>query len=353
VEVADHLKVISDTFVVNVNGNVTFKFPDGCPDEMIFYSGESGKEYRFGQRSLYSATDGTTFESKIIVNTTVNSFDAAVAKDYSLMAIAGLGKASVDEFDKASKTELIKLRASSTVATSLAENFVFNTASTPMNLTAGELNFALVAKSADATKNFLSVPIAGVVVTNSEIRNYGFSKNGITVANLKTLSYPLITNAFGSAAWAQHAPAKTTAPGTSLEVDNASGYSWNLGEIGLSYAPAVTGGAIKKNQDSVALAINYPVSVVAPLDASKIVSAATAPSESWLISRRVNPTTVIADAGIVIKKVDQSSMKFYQHIYKERGVYKASIVGLNMGTNGSTKVVREFVILVKSSTDNL
>jgi hypothetical protein len=46
-------------------------------------------------------------------------------------------------------------------------------------------------------------------------------------------------------------------------------------------------------------------------------------------------------------------MLYYQYIYKERGVYKASFVGINVGTNGTSKVVREFVILVKNKTDNL
>lgn len=353
VEVADHLKLISDTFVVNVNEKITFNFPDGCPDEILFYPGESGKEYRFGQRGLYIAADGTSFESKITVNTTVNSFDATVAKDYALVAVSGLGKATVDEFDKATKTELMKLRAGSIVGTSLTDNFVINTASSPLNLTAGDLNIALVAKSADATKNLLSIPAAGVVVTNTEIRNYGYVKNSFTVANLKTMTYPQISNILSSATWAQHAPTKTTAPGTTTEVNNAVGYAWNLGEIGVSYAPAVTGTVVAPNKNGVTLAVNYPVSVTVPLDVTKVVAAASAPSESWLISRVINPAAVIPDAATIIKRVDQSSVKYYQHIYKERGVYKATLVGVNVGTNGTAKVVREFVILVKNSTDNL
>ncbi len=353
VEVADHLKLISDTFVVNVNEKITFNFPDGCPDEILFYPGESGKEYRFGQRGLYIAADGTSFESKITVNTTVNSFDATVAKDYALVAVSGLGKDTVEEFDKATKTELMKLRAGSIVGTSLTDNFVINTSSSPLNLTAGDLNIALVAKSADATKNLLSIPAAGVVVTNTEIRNYGYVKNSFTVVNLKTMTYPQISNILSSATWAQHAPTKTTVPGTTTEVNNAVGYAWNLGEIGVSYAPAVTGTAVAPNKNGVTLAVNYPVSVTVPLDVTKVVAAASAPSESWLISRVVNPAAVIPDAATIIKRVDQSSVKYYQHIYKERGVYKATLVGVNVGTNGTAKVVREFVILVKNSTDNL
>jgi len=353
VKVEGYVKLISDTIVVNVNENVTFRFPDGCSDEILFYSGESGKEYRFGQRGLYKAEDGTTFESKITVNTAVDSFDNALAKDFSLVAISGLKKTTAEELTTATKTELMKLRATSTNATSLAENFVINNTSTPVTLSAGDLNLAIVSKSADATKNLLSIPAAGVVVTNTEIRNYGYSKNGVTVTNSKTLNFAQITNILGSAAWAQYAPAKTTAPGASTEVDNASGYSWNTGEIGVNYAPAVTGTAATPNKNGVVLAVNYPVSVTAPLDVTKVVAEATAPSEAWLISKGFNPAAVLSDAATVVKRVDQSSMKYYQYIYKERGVYKASLVGVNVGTNGTLKVVREFVILVKNSTDNL
>ncbi len=276
-----------------------------------------------------------------------------MAKDYSLVAVSGFGKATAEDFEKATKTELMKLRAGSLVATSLTENFLVNTASTPLNLTAGELNIAVVAKSADATKNLLSIPAAGLVITNNEIRNYGYLKNGITVTNLKTVTYPIITNILSSATWAQHAPAKTTAPGTTTQVDNASGYTWNMGEIGVSYAPSVTGTAIAPNKNGVALAVNYPVSVSVPLDVTKVVDAATAPSETWLITRGINPAAVTPDAATIVKRVDQSSVKYYQYIYKERGVYKATIAGINVGTNGTAKVVREFVILVKNSTDNL
>lgn len=353
VEVAGQLKVLSDTFVVNANEIITFKFPDYCPDEILFYSGELGKEYRFGQRNIYNTTDGTVFESKITLSTAINSFDASVAKDYSLEAIFGLGKATVDEFEKANKTELMKLRAGSTVATTVTDNFIINTTSTPINLETGVLNIAIVAKTADATKNLLSIPSAGFIVANSEIRNYGFSKNGIQVDNLKTIAYPIIPNIFSYAAWAQHAPAKTTAIGTSIEVDNATGYSWDIGEIGVSYAPTITGGTIAPNKNGVTLAVNYPVSVSVPLDVTKVVASGITPSESWLISRGLNLATVTSDASIVVKRVDQSSIKNYPYIYKERGIYKASVVGINAGTNGTAKVVREFVILVKGSTDLL
>jgi|GEM_PF-4241044 len=353
VNVEGYVKLLSDTIVVNANENVTFKFPDGCSDEILFYSGESGKEFRFAERGFYKAEEGTTFESKITVNTLVKMFDKTLNRDYSLVAISGLANPTADNFANATKTELMKLRATSNDSTALAENFVINTTSAPIKVSAGDLNLAIVAKSADATKNMLSIPAAGVVVTNTETRNYGYSKSGVVVTNPKTVNYPQISNVLTSAAWAQFAPAKTTAPGASAEVDNAAGYSWNLGEIGVNYAPAVTGGAVAPNKNGVALATNYPVSVSTPLDVTKVVAGATAPSEAWLISRGVNPTAVLPDVATVVKRVDQSSMKYYQYIYKERGVYKASLVGVNVGTNGTLKVVREFVILVKNTTDNL
>lgn len=353
VKVDGYVKVITDTIVVNANENVTFNFPEGCSDEILFYSGESGKEYRFGQRALYNATDGTTFESKITLSTLVNTFDNATAKDFSLVAISGMKSQSTAELAKATKTELMKLRATSTNATLLSENFVINASSTLLNLSAGDLNLAIVSKSADATKNMLSIQAAGVVVTNTETRNYGYSKNGVVVTNSKTVTYAQMSNILSSAAWAQYAPDSTIAPGTTAKVLNASGYSWNMGEIGISYAPAITGTAAAPNKNGVTLAVNYPVSVIAPLDVTKVVAEATTPSEAWLVSRPVNPAAVVPDGATVVKRVDQSSMKYYQYIYKERGLYRASFVGVNVGTNGTEKVTREFVILVKNATDNI
>jgi hypothetical protein len=362
---SDSLKVLPDTFVVNVNEKVTFNFPAGCPDQILFYSGESGLEYRFGNRSNYQSTDGSVFESKITTNTAVNSFDALISKDYSLAAVIGLNKSTATEFKEATKIELMKLRATSTNATSLTDNFTINSSTTQLNLSAGDLNLALVAKSADATKNMLSISALGFGVTNSEIRDYGFVKKGLTVLNKKTISYPVITNTFSSAAWAQYAPDSTIAIGTTNKVLNASGYAWNLGEIGeTKYLPkpptiiyvgttilAVIN--VPLNNDSVRLASSYPISVTAPVVVAKKVAAGTTPSESWLICRGINPAAVTPDPATVVKRVDQSSMLYYQYIYKERGVYKASFVGINVGTNGTSKVVREFVILVKNKTDNL
>jgi hypothetical protein len=360
VEVSDYLKVITDTFVVNMNEKVTFNFPDGCPDQIMFYSGESGFEYRFGNRTMYQLGDSTVFESKVIVNTTINSFDATIAKDYSLVSISGLGKSSDAELKAATKTELMKLRATSSVATAVADNFSFTNISSPISLTAGDINLAIVAKSADATKNMLSISAAGITVTNIETRNYGYVKNGVTVANKKNISYPQISNTLLSAAFGQYAPDSTIAPGQTSKVLNTSAYNWNMGEIGETryvLTPVMIGGTgylapIPVNFDSVKLAIAYPISVTVPGYVAKRVAAGTAPSEAWLISRPVNPSALIPDPATVVKKVEQSSMQYYQYIYKEKGLYKASFVGYNVGTNGAAKVVREFVILVKGSTDN-
>lgn len=346
VKASDYLALANDTFVVKANEKVTFNFPAGCPDEILYYSGESGFEYRFGNRSTYQSTDNTQFESKISISTTVGGFDAAVAKDYSLIAISGLGKSSVSEFNASQKTELMKLRATSTSNALFPDSFKVNTKSTPIDLSFGTINLAVKAKSADATKNLLSIASSGISVVNTEIRNYGYSREGVTVVNKKTITYPVISTTLSSATWAQYAPDSTVAPGASTKVLNASGYAWNMGEIGVSYAPAITGGAVSVNKNGVSLATAYPLSVTVPKDESKVVVDGS-PSETWLISRGFNPAAVLSDAATVVKKVDQSSLKYYQYIYKEKGVYKASFVGINVGTNGTQKVVRHLVILVQ------
>ena len=363
VKLSDYVKVLSDTFVVNVNEKVTFNFPNGCSDEILFYSGESGQEYRFANRTLYQHADSTLFESKATVNTTVNSFDASVGKDYSLVSMTGLGKYSNAEFQAATKTELMKLRATSVSAVAVKDSFIFSPSSKPTNVFVGNLNLAIVAKSADATKNMLSIPLAGITLTNTEIRNYGYVKNGVIVINKKSISYPVILNSLLSAAWGQYAPDSTIAPTQTIKVLNTSAYNWNMGEIGETrYVPTPTiikvgtiitaVVVIPVNFDSVKLATAYPISVTAPGYVAKKVAAGTAPSEAWLISRGINPSAVTPDPSTIVKKVDQSSVAYYQYIYKERGIYKATFVGLNAGTNGTAKVVREFVIIVKNTTDN-
>lgn len=353
VEAADYNKIIADTIIVNVNEKLTFNFKDGNTDQILFYPGESGKEYRFAERSLYRSADGTTFESKIVVATTVNNFVSTIPTEFWLKSVKGMTTSSAEELKAATKVDLLKLRATATSGTQVIDNFAFSATSSPSVLEAGEISLAIVAKSADASKNHLSITAAGLTLTNSEVRNYGYSKNGIVVTNLKTVNYPVVTNAVVTAAWGQYAPEKTIAPGTSGEVNNATGYSWNVGETGVSYAPAVTGGAILPNKNGIVPAQNYPISVTVPADATKVVADGSAPSEGWLVSRIVNPLTVKPDAATIVKRMDQSSLVGYQYIYKERGVYKATVVGINVGSNGVNKVVHEFVILVKNPSDTM
>jgi hypothetical protein len=354
---ADYQKLISDTLVINVNDKVTFNFTTGCPDELLFYSGESKKEYRFSDRNgLYRQSDGTQFESKVIVNTIINSFDASIPRSYSLVGISGIGKATKPEFMASTKIAAKSLRSNASIATALADTLTINVNSTPINIYGGDISFGIMSKSSEATKNLLSV--ANLTILNTETRDYGYTKNGVTVVNKKTISYPVIAS-FADAAWAQYAPDSTITPGASLNSLNASGYSWNTGEIGVNYTPSITGGTVSKNLNGLALVTAYPISVTAPADASKVVALGTAPYEAWLISKPVNlcnsilTPTSFSDAPVFIKKVDQSSVKYYQYTYAEKGVYKATFVGINVGTNGTAKVVREFVILVKGSTDNL
>jgi hypothetical protein len=353
VEVADYNKMIADTIIVNVNEKLSFNFKDGNTDQILFYPGESGKEYRFAERSLYETSNGTKYESKVTVATAVNSFVSNIPTDFWLKAVRGMTACTADDFKSATKTDLLKLRATATSGTQVVDNFVLSATSVPVDINAGDLSLAIVAKSADATKNLLSVTVAGLTLTNTEVRDYGYSKNGVVVTNLKTVSYPVITNVVASAGWGQYAPEKTTAPGASSEVNNAAGYSWNVGETGVSFAPAVTGGAISANANGIIPASNYPLAVTVPADAAKVVSDGSAPSESWLLSRIVNTRTVKPDVATVVKRMDQSSLSGYQYIYSERGVYKASVVGVNVGTNGVQKVVREFIVLVKNPADNL
>ncbi len=358
INVTDYQKLLTDTIVANVNDKVTFNFPDGCPDEILFYSGESKKEYRFANRQgLYQIEDGTVFESKVIVSTTINSYDAATARSYMLYEISGLGKSTTSDFKSATKQIARTLRTkNATLATALTDTLIINQNTTPINLFVGNINWGIVSKSADATKNLLSV--TGFTVTNTEIRDYGYSKKGLTVVKKDTITYPVIA-AFPDASWAQYAPDSTVAPGISLTALNATGYSWNTGEIGVSYAPAITGLTVAKNKNGLTLASAYPITVSVPSDVSKLVTAGTSPAEAWLICKPIDPTnavlspTTFSDSPVVVKKVDQSSLKYYQISYTKRGIYKATFVGLNMGTNGTAKVVREFVIIVKNSTDIL
>jgi len=339
---ANYSAIVQDTVIVNANDKLTFMFPNGCPDQIMFYSGEAGKEYRFANRGLYSVNDGTVFESRLTLSTQSLNFDGPTAKEDSVFAISGLGKSTVAEFIKSTKLGFKQLRSGATSTATVKDQYVFTASSTPLNLFTGDISFAIRAKSANAAKNMLSlVASTDSLLKNTEIRDYGYSHSSVTVDNKKTIIYPIITSTYSTAAWSQYTPDSTIALGTTQKVANAINYTWATGEIGETYTPSLIDGTISPNKRGVPISTKYPLSI------SMGTSSPGVPSESWLVSRVVNPCAVIPDAAIILKKVDQSSMKYYQFIYKEKGVYKASFVGINVGTNGTAKVVREFVILVQ------
>ncbi len=353
VKPTDYQKNVADTLFVNVNEKIAFSFTNGNTDQILFYSGESGREYRFANRAFFSTQDATVLESKVSIATTVANHSSTIASSFSLKLISGMKTGVESEFLSATKADLMNLRATSTTGAQLAESYAFTSNSTPFDLTTGDVNIAVVAKSADATKNHLSITASGITITNSEIRDYGYSFNGVTVTNQKTVNYPIVSNVLTTAGLAWYSPNKTIAPTATTEVENAVGYAWNLGETGVNYLPAVNGGVVSANSNGIVPVLAYPVSIVAPTVESKIVLPNAAPYESWLITRAFNPLSVKPDAAIVVKRMEQSTLANYQYIYRERGIYKASIVGVNVGMNSADKKVFEFVVVVKNATDNL
>lgn len=341
--------LIKDTLFVNVNDTVNFTFDKtNNPAEILFYSGESQKEYRFAARNKFDSLANTNLTTTIALQTSVTSYDNATASDFSLQKIENLSVYSTDGLSGATHTELKKLRVGVANSSGLTETFVV----TKPQQFAPSINLAVIAKSADALKNQLQITSFSVLST--ETRNYGYFSHGLNLPNSKTITYTYISASdFTNPSWAQFAPVQTVAPNATKDTTNASGYSWNTGEIGISYKPDVTGGTVAKNQNGLALATAYPLGVKAPdVSSGKQVPAGTTlPYEAWLISRPVNLYAVTPDPGTVIKTVIQNSISNYAYIYKEVGIYKASVIGLYMSSTQLNHIAREFVIVVKNKND--
>ena len=346
-----NIMLINDTVFVNVNDTLNFAFDKtNNPAEILFYSGESQKEFRFASRSQFDSLAKTNLTTSIAVQTSVTAYDNATASDFSLQKIENLSIYSADGLSAATHSELKKLRVGVANSSNLTETFV----TTNPQQFSPILNLALIAKSANAVKNQLQ--ITSFTVLSSEIRNYGYFSHGLNLPNTKTINYTNISATdFVNPSWAQFAPVRTFPPNATTDTTNASGYSWNTGEIGVSYKPDVTGGTVKKNQDSLALATTYPLGVKVPGVSSgkQVPVGIILPSEAWLISRPVNLCALTPDAGTVIKTVIQNSISNYPYVYKEVGVYKSSFVGFYMGSGQLFKNVREFIIVVKNKTDNI
>ena len=70
------------------------------------------------------------------------------------------------------------------------------------------------------------------------------------------------------------------------------------------------------------------------------------PVEQWVISKRINLSSVLPDKGVAIKTLN-SDLDVHPHIYTKTGTYKVVFVAKNSNIYGEKEVIKQIIIDVK------
>lgn len=370
---------LTGAYVINQNDTVRFAFNGYLVDNIVFYSGEMGQEFRYRNRWLADSLSNLT--PSVELTSIVGDIDNTIGKAYSIGVSSNLKGFTNDSVVAANWSGLPLRSTVPTVGTSVVDKFNFVTTPTVPGTMAlnikdwynqEEVAFKVMAKSNKADKNRLTV--TNFQVKNTESRDYSYTDpTGNKVAINYTKDYPIInpvsgnfaafdalyrvTDAPYAASWAQYTPLKTIKEGETTEMPNSQWYCWNVAELGLKYGEGSGFPWVTTNKYGQLIRCTYNIEIFKPninipQDNGTIGTAPTAammlePSESWLISRKVNTRLVAPDAATTVVKTKVKNLPTSQSVmYKNPGIYTASFYVYNQDINDSKAVVRQIKILV-------
>lgn len=365
----------TDTYIVRKEQPVSFVFDGDRVDNILFYSGELGYEYRYRHREI--ADEEAVITPVISISTTLVNPDANVGTDFRLLTsynLAGYTEEAVRAADwkAAGDTDI---RGGDKTTGEITEYWspVSGVSAAPP---AGEdysgylnheyVNYAIVARSDEAEYNRLRV--SSFAVSNEETRDYGYTLDGVVVDALRTRTSKIfdalsfygdnfaVVNDETAVCFALYVPEETIVSGVSGPVPNSGIYAWNLAEMGLKYGEGSGYPWVKTNCLGQTIRCTYPMEVFEPVDmqmpdGTVLETPSDAmkkqPAESWAISRRHHVRQVDQDEVSAYIKIKSMSMVWnFSYSFAEKGKYKSTFVVNNQNRNEGYENVYEFNIIV-------
>ena len=330
-----------DTILIHQKDVVNFQFSKSVVvDQILFYSGEAGNEYRYRNRYLadtadYKKTFGGSFKSTISIVTALNSFNATKSYNLSLQATDSISTYTKEGLNAAVWTVL-----KPALRTKLDGTNETATLDLPFDwLMKNQVQPAIVFKTTNMAVNQPVLPFTTNVFTIQNIETRDYSVLGY-VGTQQTVTYKVIDN-FDQAFWAQCNPDLTDG------VLNNQDYQFNVGELGKTGRSAID--SLNYNSTGRKITLTYPITLFPPINAAKaVLLAASVPSESWLLPRKYSPRQVFPDVPTTYVKTKSMNAVFgTSRTYSNLGVYKVAIVAMNTGVSDSKSVVREMVVIVQ------
>lgn len=369
-------------YVVYLTDTLTFSIKGQLVDNILFYSGALGEEFRY--RNRFTADNSAVITPQVRVKTgivgTLTTDIASTTKVEMCMAFDKDIPQFNDAAVAAANWSAVALRGDNTNTAAMTEYYDFSGAMSSSNSNAdysdwrshNEVVYCIKAKSNKAVNNRMQ--LQGFYVSNTETRDYGYTYNGITVTNKQTKEYKIfesysvfdsnlkISNTETGACWAMYTPLTTIKEGETTPVANSQHYAFNAAQFGLKYGE-LTGAMpwVMTNKFGQDIKGAYNVEMWQPnknygVDESgtEITSRPVAwddePCESWLVSRAHNVHQVAPDiVSAYVKTKTQVLPANFKYSFgpKGKGLYTITFYANTQNHKNTHEYVKEFKILVK------
>lgn len=349
-------------YIVKVNEDINFEFVGEKVDNITFYSGNIGEEFRYRNRALAEKEAEIKPQIKITsAALSITDFEKTASFEFKTLFDDKIPSEFTDESISAVKDwNTYNLRSrKATTGNKATEYFNFKDGFEDKNnddfdytdwRSHNEVMYAIRSKSNKASTNRLQ--IQEFYVSNTETRDYSYKYNGTDIVKKKEKEYVIykdcsnldqnlkITNTETGANWAMYTPKTTIPVGSEEEVNNSWIYGWNLPEFGLKYGE-LTGGYpwVMTNKLGQDIRGTYPVEMYQPtknimdengnvifdVDGDPISTPTeemqNMPSESWMISGVHNIHKVTHDVpSAYVKNKVQSNVKSFIYSYAKAGI---------------------------------
>lgn len=316
IESPDDFGVTTSKATYKVGDTIKFNLT-GHPDQVIFYSGESGMRYDNGNRTLGAGIAKLVFQTSLQKGVLTNGDSLRLLVSSNLKGYDSISIVKATWTDITSRNTKWPAAISTSFTTSDSINL------TDFNNDSINIAFRYIGKKS-------------ATVTQQKWLIQGFSLVNILPDGTKTglFAPPQIaggtaTSAFANTGWVEASMKNNTLPGFN---------AWNVGTANTSAAKAV------KNANGINIVTAYPITFDPGL------TTGNDDNDDWLITTKVNLKQVKPDFGVAIKNAVALTMTRFNAIpatyYKIPGTYTATFVALNMNITNIQKVVRTVTFTV-------
>jgi len=318
--------VITEKLTYKVGDSVLFNF-SGQPDEITFYSGESGKQYGNLSRTTASGINKLVFQTSM-------QQGLLPGNDSLLLLISsnlkGYDSASIVN---ASWTDITSRNTK--WPTTLATSFV-----TSDSIDISDFN---VNDSINIAFRYLGKKNALNPQRKWQIQGFALTNNLSDGTKYQLFSAPFAgaanASAFQYTGWIQASLKNNTLPGFN---------AWNVGNAGSSAANSVN------NSNGIAIKTAYPIQ----FDPGTTVN--NDDNDDWLITTKASLKSVRPDAGVTIKNEVNAAFAGLEYVYNKipgvyvrylykytaPGVYNVTFVASNLNQNKVEKQVKTLQITI-------